>query len=33
MTINISEEYKASLVPFQKETLEPLNIPKETFTF
>ena len=33
MTIEISEEYKASLIPFPKETLEPLNLPKETFEF
>ena len=33
MTIEISKGYKASLIPFPKETLEPLNLPKETFDF
>ncbi|HBI61498.1 MAG TPA: hypothetical protein DDY31_09840, partial [Lachnospiraceae bacterium] len=33
MTIEISKEYKASLVPFPKETLEALDLPKETFEF
>ena len=33
MNIKITEEYKASLVPFPKETLEPLKLPTETFVF
>lgn len=33
MNIEITEEYKASLVPFPKETLEPLKLPTETFVF
>lgn len=33
MTIEISKEYRASLIPFPKETLEPLNLPRETFEF
>ncbi len=33
MNIEISKEYKASLIPFSKETLEPFNLPTETFKF
>ena len=33
MNIEIIEEYKASLIPFPKETLEPLKLPTETFDF
>lgn len=33
MNIEISKEYKASLVPFSKEILEPFNLPAETFNF
>ncbi len=33
MNIEISKEYKASLIPFPKETLEPFNLPAETFKF
>ena len=33
MAIEISKEYKASLVPLPKETLEQLNLPRETFEF
>lgn len=33
ITIEISKEYKASLVPFPRETLEQLDLPKETFEF
>ena len=33
MNIEITEEYKASLVPFPKETQEPLKLPTETFVF
>lgn len=33
MNIEISKEYKASLIPFSKEMLEPLNLPTETFKF
>ena len=33
MTIGITEEYKASLIPFPKEALEPLKLPTETFVF
>ena len=33
MNIEISQEYKASLIPFSKETLEPFNLPAETFQF
>ena len=33
MNIEITQEYKASLVPFPTELLEPLNLPKETFEY
>ncbi len=33
MNIEISKEYKTSLIPIAKEILEPLDIPKETFQF
>ena len=33
MTIEITEEYKASLIPFPKEALEPLKLPTEIFEF
>ena len=33
MNMEISKEYKESLIPFSKETLEPLNLPTETFEF
>lgn len=33
MTIGITEEYKASFIPFPKEALEPLKLPTETFVF
>lgn len=33
MNIEISKEYKESLIPISKEILEPLDIPKETFQF
>ena len=33
MNIEITQDYKASLVPFPTELLEPLNLPKETFEF
>lgn len=31
MNIEISNEYKASLMPFPKEILEPLNLPADIF--
>lgn len=33
MNIEISKEYKASLMPFPKEILEPLNLPADIFKF
>ena len=33
MNIEITEKYKASLIPFPKETLEPLKLPTEIFEF
>lgn len=33
MNIEITEKYKASLIPFPKETLEPLKLPIEIFEF
>lgn len=33
MNIEITQEYKSSLIPYSKEQLEPLNLPKETFDF
>lgn len=33
MNIEITEKYKASLIPYPKETLEPLKLPTEIFEF
>ena len=33
MNIEISKEYKSSLIPLSKEMLEPFNLPTETFKF
>ena len=33
MNIEITQEFKSSLIPFSRELLEPLNLPKETFDF
>ena len=33
MNIEITKKYKASLIPFPKETLEPLKLPTEIFEF
>lgn len=33
MNIEITEKYKASLIPFPKETLKPLKLPTEIFEF
>lgn len=33
MNIEISKEFRASLIPYPKETLEPLHLQEETFRF
>lgn len=33
MNIEISKEYRGSLVPLSENILEPLSVPKETFEF